>query len=291
MLALSNAPALSVQEAELLQNLSNQVARTGDFAAQCEQAKTLWGTKGGAEGKRIFDTIRQHLAGLPPKAHLCAYCEGSEASDIEHVYPKSFFPERCFRWDNYLLACKLCNSGYKLDKCWLYEADGQRLVLSRGQEPPHSNLAMINPRTEDPANYLRLNLQYFTFELLAGLSPAESQKARSTLEILKLNERDFLLEDRPAVHENLRLYFAALRRFLACQSLSDLAQAFEDEGLDLAQDYPDQDLETIKTVLKTKGADFLRGIYFPSVWTAIKTQQPSPFWLGIFRDIPEALDW
>ncbi|OWT47530.1 HNH endonuclease [Bacillus sp. K2I17] len=43
----------------------------------------------------------------------CAYCESSfTATDhghIEHILPKSIFPNRIFEWDNLTLACGKCN--------------------------------------------------------------------------------------------------------------------------------------------------------------------------------------
>ena len=40
----------------------------------------------------------------------CSYCERSMDLHIEHIKPKSQYPELECEWDNLLLACKNCNS-------------------------------------------------------------------------------------------------------------------------------------------------------------------------------------
>lgn len=43
----------------------------------------------------------------------CSYCERwiASAIEVEHILPKKSNPSRKFRWINFLLACKNCNSG------------------------------------------------------------------------------------------------------------------------------------------------------------------------------------
>jgi len=47
----------------------------------------------------------------------CSYCEArrqdSTTCDIEHRLPKSWYPSERLRWDNFLFACKVCNSTFK----------------------------------------------------------------------------------------------------------------------------------------------------------------------------------
>lgn len=71
------------------------------------------------------------------------YCEDSEATDIEHFYPKAIYPARSFKWDNYLLACSNCNSNYKRSQ---FPLDSTGLPL------------LIDPASEDPMNHLDLSL-------------------------------------------------------------------------------------------------------------------------------------
>ncbi len=46
----------------------------------------------------------------------CMYCEESMATAIEHMRPRSSYPEATFVWENYLLACSTCNSKFKRDR-------------------------------------------------------------------------------------------------------------------------------------------------------------------------------
>ena len=43
----------------------------------------------------------------------CSYCERwiATAIEVEHVLPKNEYPSKMYRWRNFLLACKNCNSG------------------------------------------------------------------------------------------------------------------------------------------------------------------------------------
>lgn len=68
----------------------------------------------------------------------CAYCEGTLLSvsfgDIEHIRPKSVFPELVVSWANLTLACSRCNSA----KSSKYDPD----------------LEWINPYVDDPADHI-----------------------------------------------------------------------------------------------------------------------------------------
>jgi hypothetical protein len=70
------------------------------------------------------------------------YCEDSEATDIEHFFPKAVYPLKCFAWDNYLLACANCNSNYKRS---LFPTSAAGLPM------------LINPFDSDPFDHLDLS--------------------------------------------------------------------------------------------------------------------------------------
>jgi uncharacterized protein (TIGR02646 family) len=157
---------------------------------------------GPAVGKRTFDAIKQTLKGMCVSTEICNYCEQNEANDIEHVYPKSLFPEMAFQWNNFLLACKQCNTAYKLDSFAVLDADDDIMPIPRGTEPPHSNGAFIHPRMENPADFMILNLGSFKFEFMPGLDKKAVNKTRNTLDVLQLNARDQLVESRKAQQYN-----------------------------------------------------------------------------------------
>lgn len=71
-------------------------------------------------------------------AGKCAYCEARMLAvsfgDIEHIYPKSKFPERVVAWENLTLACPRCNQR----KSSKYEEASE----------------FLNPYVDDPAMHL-----------------------------------------------------------------------------------------------------------------------------------------
>lgn len=68
----------------------------------------------------------------------CMYCEAyirsTSFGDIEHIKPKSKFPELEFEWNNLGFCCQRCNNN-KLNKY-------------------NENIAPINPYDEDPVSFL-----------------------------------------------------------------------------------------------------------------------------------------
>src|SRR5882672_4273120 len=56
---------------------------------------------------RLFGTIRKWLHAEAPEK--CMYCEYDRVRDIEHIWPKAYYPERCFAIENYIFACSECN--------------------------------------------------------------------------------------------------------------------------------------------------------------------------------------
>lgn len=87
----------------------------------------------------VFKDLQDLLDGLFHSK--CAYCEGLVPRDIEQYYPKSKFPERMYRWDNLLFACKNCNT----DKGQRFPMDGTTPLL-------------IDPCKDDPATFITWDL-------------------------------------------------------------------------------------------------------------------------------------
>ena len=76
---------------------------------------------------------------LKDEAHSkCMYCESKVGhvsyEHIEHIKPKSKYPEFTYEWDNLGLACPVCN----MKKSDNYDPD----------------LLILNPYIEDPSNFL-----------------------------------------------------------------------------------------------------------------------------------------
>jgi uncharacterized protein (TIGR02646 family) len=42
--------------------------------------------------------------------HIWGYCEEFCKGDVDHFRPKSKFPQKVYRWSNWVLACPVCNN-------------------------------------------------------------------------------------------------------------------------------------------------------------------------------------
>lgn len=281
---------LEDSEQTVLTQLQTQVNSEVSFAKKAEKAKTLWETKGGKEGKQAFVKIADVLAEMCVSVKTCNYCEGNVANDIEHIYPKSFFPEKAFEWQNYLLACKQCNSGYKLDKCFVMDANGTIHSTVRGVEPVHSNVALINPWIDNPKDFLWLNMEVGKFELHIDLSEAYKNKALKTLEILALNERDYLIVGRKRVADELYDKMDRLSRILKAASVPEIESILAPYHGIIDATLP---IETIKYQVVETTKQHIYKLLHPSVWYAIQTiaSKVNLKWKAIFEVLPQALEW
>ena len=148
-----------------------------------------------------FATVRRKLADMCNGERRCMYCEDSAADEVEHFKPKDLYPEAVFLWPNYLYACGPCN-GPKNNRFMVVDArTGDLLDVTRGENDPvipprRGDAVLINPRRENPLDFLMLDIRdTFEFTPVAdGGLPLE--RARYTICVLRLNERDYLKEAR-----------------------------------------------------------------------------------------------
>lgn len=274
-----------------LSNLQTSVDTKVGFAQKVEEAKRLWKNKEGSQvNQAAFANVKSKLKEMCVSVEVCNYCEQNEASDIEHIYPKSFFPEQTFVWDNYLLACKTCNSGYKLDKCFVLDAQDNVTETVRGAEPIHKTVALINPRTENPNDFMLVNLETFRYMLRHNLSPKNRHKAEKTLEILKLNERETLNAARKSAYNHYYDTFERLVNILNAPNINALKNLLRpNDGLI----DPTKPLQQIKDEIKENYKAYIQKHQHPSVWYSIKTiaNKTNPKWQHLFNQLPEALNW
>lgn len=223
---------------------------------------------------------------------ICNYCENNEATDVEHVYPKSFFPERAFKWENYLLACKTCNSGYKLDKFAVFSPTGSdtSVDLTRSTAPTTDDSVMIDPRTEDPLQFFWLDIQSKTFVLDPHLSlnPHDKHRAEYTLKLLGLNDRDTLVAARKTA---AKYYLDRLERYVKAR---DAATIEELETVVQDPDFIDkaQLLETEKQRICQQIIVDIQTYAHPTVWHELKRQRDDlPKTNSLLSRASEALTW
>lgn len=274
-----------------LNHLQRQVDEQTDFEQKALRADSLWSNKSGSKiGKAAFDEIRNTLTTMCISVEVCIYCEQNEANDIEHIYPKSLFPGKAFVWENYLLACKQCNTAYKLDSFAVLNEQDDLIELVRNIDPPNQRGAFINPRIEDPSSFMLINHESFTFEILPDLAKADEHKAVKTCEILSLNERDELIASRRVTAQYFYHRLEMLSRILSADELSEI-----DEILTPYDRYLDDGLsiEELKTSIKEGFKQDIQKHQHPSVWHSIKIieSQMDIKWKALFDIIPEALQW
>jgi uncharacterized protein (TIGR02646 family) len=281
--------SLSDETAKALTNLQDKINQKANFKEKVETAQSSWGSK----NKTAFEEVKSVLTSMCVSVETCNYCEHNEAADIEHIYPKSFFPEFTFAWDNYLLACKQCNSGYKLDKCYVLDENGNPHSTQRGVEPIHKTVALINPRLENPNKFMILSLTSFKFEILSDLTIGNNNKALKTLEILELNERTELIKARKNVADYFYLRMITLIRILKSNTIQEIENTLlPHEDLIDANDLS-KPIEVLKENYKNALQKHILSHAHPSVWYSIKTveSQTNFKWKAIFQTIPEALNW
>lgn len=259
--------ALAPITAGALQALQNTVDQAGDYAAQISKGKSLF-EKHNKKADPVFSEIRKTLAAMSASVLRCCYCELSEIDQVEHIYPKDFFPERCFKWDNYLYACGRCNRN-KSNRWWTFNSAtgaASPFVRIRDQPPtrPEHEALIIDPRTEDPLQYLFLDtLDTFNFEPVADAPGLKRFKAEKVIDLLDLN--------REAVRVARRAAFDSYLHILGGYAQAKMA----DDAARLA---------TIKQAL-------LRQPH-PTVWEFMKKQRVFHQSLDAQFDLaPEALSW
>ncbi len=190
-----NSIPLAASSLKILDDLNQQIRQESVFDDKVNKAYALWQTKTKTNDKRnTFDDVKKSLLTPIKNRDICAYCETNEPSDIEHIFPKSHFPEKTFEWENYLYVCKTCNTKHKSDyfKVFYPQGSDQAVELFRtNTEPPTEDNVFINQRKEDPREYFILNLESSIFDVKDGLAARNFTKANYTLDLLKLNQRGY----------------------------------------------------------------------------------------------------
>ncbi len=196
MIKLPVAITPSQTTLDQLKAFQHIVNAEGSYELKRQKAKTLFKTKN-TKTNATFKEIRRHLTEMCNSTRRCVYCEDSVANQVEHIFPKDFYPEKCFEWDNYVYACGPCN-GPKNNQFAIFNAETgmlQRINTPHwpnDSPPPNGSPALINPRKENPLDFAILDLKdTFLFFPLPDLNPIDSLRAEYTFnEILKMNEPD-----------------------------------------------------------------------------------------------------
>jgi len=161
-----------------------------DYAERVAQARR-WFESRNQEKNPTFGAIRAALRNMASGAERCHYCEDSLGSQVEHVRPKSLYPDHAFRWLNYVLSCQPCNTA-KLAKYAVIRA-GQLVDVSRAKNAPITpplagDMAMLDPRTTEP-EWLALDLEdTFWIQARSGVVGLDAERVEYTINtVLRLN--------------------------------------------------------------------------------------------------------
>lgn len=231
MLAIEHRD-LSATVAAVLADLQAIVDSGADYPSRVEEAKKQWDQKGSTHAKAVaFRSIRATLAAMCVGPVRCAYCEDSLADEIEHILPKTLFPERAFQWQNYLYACGPCNSPKSNRYGVVTGLKIVEFVQRRGAlavPPPVGMSGFVDPRTENPLLFFDLDMGGVTrngeiiegtFEILPGvdLSGIAVARARFTIDVLGLN-REVIRVARANAFGGFR---ARLREYANCKEAGE----------------------------------------------------------------------
>ena len=257
-------------DAATTRGLSRYQARVDSvrlYAERVEKGKTLFASYN-RKNNRVFRVVRERLATMCAGARRCGYCEDSAADEVEHIRPKDLYPEAVFVWENYLLACDPCNGG-KNNRFSVIRGGRLIDVTRRRNDPVHrpqsGSPAPINPRCEDPLEFLDLEIvETFRFLPRENLPTADEVRACHTIKVLDLN-RDVLVAAR---HEAYGAYRARLYEY----------RGLRDEGAGEAE------LGRLQEAIRTSA--------HPTVWREMQRRYALIDDLyTLFGDVPEALDW
>ena len=146
-----------------LAKLQAKVNALPSHAEQYALANDLFSSKTNAAFKEIKAKLAEHA----PGGDACYYCERDRFRDIEHIKPKRHYPQSCFDWGNYVYACTICNQDRKSDHFAVFDPTGEVIEFNRQWDInipiPTGPQVLIDLRTEDPLDFLKLDLETGVF--------------------------------------------------------------------------------------------------------------------------------
>lgn len=269
MIQLPNLP-LSTTAQNQLDQWQQEIDNLATYSEQVAAAKKefkRWNRKTNPTFREVRAVLTQMCSG----AQRCGYCEDSVADEVEHIKPKDLYPDAAFTWENYLYACGPCNGPKNNQFAVVAETNSEFTNITRKRNDP-VNLpiagepVLINPREEDPLEFLFLDLKdTFAFSPLYGLDSRKNHRAEFTIEVLRLNKRDYLLAARVNAYQS---YLSHLYRYVNEQQAGK------------------SDIELESMINTIKNSDH------PTVWREMQRQYPLLSELKLlFEAAPEALEW
>lgn len=268
MILLSDV-TISAVAAQKLIGYQNQIDALSSYEDRVNEAKIKFSLRN-RKNNSTFAEVKKSLHLMCHGSRRCMYCEDSCADEVEHIRPKDLYPDLVFVWENYLYSCGVCNVG-KSNQWSIIDMAGtvQNITRKYGMPiipPENGDPALINPRLENPLDFLGLDINgnTFAFGPLPSLSSREQMRAQHTIDVLSLN-RSVLNKARKSAFISFR---ARLREYV------------EDKILQKPQSHLQLLIES------------LENYQHPTVWKEMKRQQLKiPELKALFDKAPEALNW
>jgi uncharacterized protein (TIGR02646 family) len=288
---------LSKNAHDHLNTLQADVDKQATRELQYTHAADLWQKrKNKTADKPVWKEIEDNLVNAHPRKGLCQFCEFDRQSPTEHFFSKKHFPNKAFRWENYLRICTKCNSEYKGDKFAVFNPAGSSIVfdlpITKGTYPipPTEDAVLINPRVENPQHFLLIDFTTGIVLANIGINERDKIRAKYTIDLLHLSTDDVLIRYRRKAYFN---YTQKLKEYADIKLAANFGHL-----LALLPDYKHLiinqigDFEQEKTRLLNLWEEDIKDDPFPSVWLEIIQQRP--FFLPInqvFTNNPEMLLW
>lgn len=192
---------LSREVREALVSYQADVDGQSTYAARVDRAKQQFSRRNRLDNP-VFVAVKSKLARMCNGSRRCMYCEDSVADEVEHFHPKDLYPEFVFVWRNYLYACGPCN-GPKNNQFGVVGPTADEIVVVTRQRnspvvpPIAGSTALINPLRENPLDFFMLDIRNtFEFTPISESGTIDRLRADYTLKVLRLNERDYLIDAR-----------------------------------------------------------------------------------------------
>jgi uncharacterized protein (TIGR02646 family) len=278
-----------------LKKLQGQIDTLSTYKAQVKGAKVLWQNKKKTNPqKAAFNRVEKELQKIAIGAnHYCNYCEANVGTTIEHIYPRGLFPNKTFVWENYLWTCKECNGKHKVSQFQIFKDSNSSEIIDLIKDysfvrPPNEDSVFINPRVENPLDYLQLDLESGLFA-----SKEESTNSRAykrafyTLETLQLNARQDLVASRQKAYQT---YQDLLQQYINIQKSTSpeaLIAIFS-----ISNNTKRAPWEKQKSLANLEFQKAFMDQAHPTVWKEMQRQFESiPSLKKLFQQVPEVLDW
>lgn len=256
--------------AERLAEYQTEVDSLKKYDERVAAAKRLFKQRN-TTSNATFRVVRAKLLEMCSGFGRCAYCEVSQADEVEHIQPKDLYPEAVFAWDNYVYACGPCNGPKNSQFAVLPPRSRTLHVVTRKKDDPvvpplAGQPALINPRSEEPLDFIELDLAgTFLFVPTAPDGTREFHRARYTIDLLRLNDRDVLIHARRSAFGSYR---ARLVEYREKKQRGALAPELNQLAIGIKE------------------------MPHPTVWQEMQRQHRSyPELNALFRDVAEALAW